>query len=288
MGLSPYFRQELDAFLTGFDFGGLRPNDPIAFPYRFDAQSDREIVGFLAALLAYGRADLIARAMEDILQRIGPRPTQSLIRDDEEAARNRFDGFVYRITRGIDIARLWTGLGHLLRTHKTLGQAMGHFDDPQAVDLRPALQGLRTYVQESTPGFVHRKAFSHLLADPYGGSACKRYNMFLRWMVRGPDAVDFGFWSDLGTHRLVMPIDTHVHRIGRYIGLTNRNQADWRTAVEVTNALKDLSADDPLRYDFAIAHLGISGQCPSHRVESICKDCAIRSICQLPPADAIV
>ena len=108
--------------------------------------------------------------------------------------------------------------------------------------------------------------------------------MFLRWMVRGPDAVDFGHWSALGTHRLVMPLDTHVHRIGRYIGLTRRNQADWKTAVDITNALKQLDGVDPLRFDFALAHMGISGLCPSRRVESICKDCAIRNICTLPRA----
>ena len=275
-------RSELDGFIDQFDYAGLRPNDPIAFPHRFEHQTDQEVVGLLAALLAYGRADLIARAMESILQRVGPHPAQTLMGDTEASARNRFDGFVYRVTRGVDIARLWCGLGQLLRKTGTLGAAFHQFDEPAVSDLRPALNGVRKFIIDNTPTFEDRRGFYHLLCNPYGGSACKRYCMFLRWMVRGPDTVDFGHWSDLGTHRLVMPLDTHVHRIGRYIGLTHRNQADWRTAVDITSALKAFDDSDPLRYDFAIAHMGISGSCPSRRVDSICQDCTIRRICTLP------
>ena len=284
MNSQHHLRLELDSFAEGFDYAGLRANDPISFPHRFSRQADQEVVALFAALLAYGRADLIARAMEEILERVGPHPAQSAMDDTEDSARARFDGFVYRVTRGIDIARLWVGVGQLLRTNDTLGQAFQTFDEPNSANLRPALQGFRDFIVASTPGFAERRGFNHLLCNPYGGSACKRYCMFLRWMVRGPDSVDFGHWSALGAHRLIMPLDTHVHRIGRYIGLTKRNQADWRTAVEITDALRSLDASDPLRYDFAIAHMGISGLCPSRRVDAICQDCTIKKICTLPTA----
>ncbi len=277
-------REELERFVSSFDHAGLRSTDPIAFPHRFERKADQEIVAIIAALMAYGRADLIARAMEDLLVRIGPNPSQTLRQDQETDARARFDGFVYRVTRGVDVARLWVGLGDLVKRFGSLGAVFQAFDDDTADDFRPALAKLKASVVAATPTFEDRRGFHHLLCNPYGGSACKRYNMFLRWMVRGPDPVDFGHWSELGTHRLVMPLDTHVHRIGRYIGLTKRNQADWRTAVDITNALKTLDEQDPLRFDFALAHMGISGLCPSRRVESICKNCTIRNICTLPLA----
>jgi uncharacterized protein (TIGR02757 family) len=100
-------------------------------------------------------------------------------------------------------------------------------------------------------------------------------------MVRGSDAVDLGLWKALGTHRLTMPLDTHVHRISRYLGLTDRSQADWRTATQITTALRRFDPVDPLRYDFALAHLGISGACPTRRVPEICRTCPIEPICTL-------
>ena len=108
--------------------------------------------------------------------------------------------------------------------------------------------------------------------------------MLLRWMVRGPDTVDFGDWAALGTERLTIPLDTHVHRIGRYLGLTKRRSPDWKTAQEITGVLRTFDAKDPLRYDFALAHLGISGRCPTYRVPDICSSCRLNAVCQLPNA----
>ena len=101
-------------------------------------------------------------------------------------------------------------------------------------------------------------------------------------MVRGPDAIDFGAWRGLGPHRLLIPVDTHIHRIARYLGLTERRQADARTAVEITTALRRLDPVDPVRFDFALAHMGISGRCPAHPVAEICATCPIERVCRLP------
>ncbi|MCA9540911.1 MAG: TIGR02757 family protein [Myxococcales bacterium] len=280
MTASPVLGETLHAFLASFNFAAHRERDPIAFAHRWPAGPDREVVSLFAAALAYGRASLIARALADATARMGRAPAAACVADDEAAARARFAGFVYRFTRGEDLARLWLGVGAVLRSHGTLGAAMRAFD-ADGPDLRPALAGLHAAIRAATPGFADRQAFAHLLPDPALGSACKRQNLWLRWMVRGPDAVDFGDWRVLGPHRLTMPIDTHVHRLSRYLGLTARAAADWRTAVEVTDALRRLDPVDPLRFDFALAHLGISGQCPTHRVPAICADCPIASICRL-------
>ena len=105
--------------------------------------------------------------------------------------------------------------------------------------------------------------------------------MLMRWMVRGPDEIDLGDWSELGTQRLVIPLDTHVHRISQNLGLTKRVTADWKTTAEITHRLRALDPMDPTRFDFALAHLGISGSCPSKRVSEICTRCPINTICTL-------
>lgn len=274
-------RHELERLLAGFDFAARRERDPVRFVHRFPDPADREVVALFAALLAYGRADLIGRALEDVVARIGPRPARAAESDDEAAALARFAGFTYRLTRGPDLARLWLGAGAARREHGSLGAAFRKGDDPSAADLRPALAAFRDLLVAPTSGHPHRRAFEHFFPDPRRGSACKRLCMLLRWMVRGPDGIDLGLWRDLDPRRLTIPLDTHVHRLGRYLGLTARAQSDWRTAAEITAALRALDPDDPLRYDFALAHLGISGRCPTRRVESICRTCPIRPVCRL-------
>lgn len=255
--------------------------DPIQFPKRYQGQQAVEIVAIYAALLAYGRVNLIEKAMEEVTQRMGPDPIASILSDTPQQAEDRFSGFVYRLTRGVDLARLWIGLGQIIRQYETIGAALTHWDDRQSPDLRLVLHRFREKILAATPDFEERKGFKHFLPDPLGGSAIKRYCMLMRWMVRGPDEIDFGSWKDLGTHRLVLPLDTHVHRISKNLGLSSRATADWRTAMEITLNLKRLDPIDPTRFDFAIAHLGISGSCPTRRVESICVDCPINHICTL-------
>jgi uncharacterized protein (TIGR02757 family) len=175
------------------------------------------------------------------------------------------------------------GAGRILRQHGSLGsyfcarfgatgstrEALGDLiDELCAANFTPLL---------GQPGPTRR--LKHLLPHPARGSACKRLNLFLRWMVRGPDGVDFGLW-DVPENALVVPLDTHVHRIGRFIGLTRRRDLSWRTAEEVTQRLRALDARDPVRFDFALSHLGISGQCASRRDARRCADCSLKPICR--------
>lgn len=270
----------LDAFLADFDFAAHRARDPVAFVWRFTDPLDQELVAVFAACLAYGRVASIANGLEDVLRRIGPTPARTAAQDDEAAALARFDGFVYRMTRGVDLTRVWRGIAHLQRVHGSLGEALAAHD-PGGPDLRQALAGWRGALLEPTAHFPARRSFEHFFSDPLKGSPIKRISLLLRWMVRGPDAVDLGLWRGLGAHRLVIPVDTHVHRISRYLGLTRRKSADWRTAAEITAALRRFDPADPLRYDFALAHLGISGACPTRRMPAICQDCPIEAICTL-------
>ena len=252
-------RAHLETLLANAPTQDWVRTDPVRFAREIRDPCDREIVAVFAALIAYGRVSAIGTAIEDIKSRMGTSPAKACAEDDEGKAIKRFDGFVYRVTRGVDLARLWTGLGSLLREHGTLLGALKSLDNPEAVDFRALLNGMRSAVVESTVKFADRRGFRHFLPSPYGGSAIKRYNMLMRWMVRGPDTIDMGDWSALGSHRLVLPLDTHTHRIATALGLTQRRQADWRTAHEITSVLKQLCPEDPTKYDFALAHLGISG-----------------------------
>ena len=130
------------------------------------------------------------------------------------------------------------------------------------------------------------RGLRYMLPHPASGSACKRWCMFMRWMVRaphaGPDGTDLGIWSG-SPARLVIPLDTHVLRLARFLRLTRRTDGSWRTALQVTDALARITPDDPLRYDFALAHLGISGQCRGGFHPDVCPSCDLRPVCgELP------
>jgi uncharacterized protein (TIGR02757 family) len=119
------------------------------------------------------------------------------------------------------------------------------------------------------------------LPDARGPGASKRWNLYLRWMVRGPDAVDLGAWRGLvPASVLVVPLDTHVHRVARCLGLTRRRDASWRTAEEITAALRRIDPDDPVRFDFALCHLGMSGACPARRDPARCAVCPLEGVCR--------
>jgi uncharacterized protein (TIGR02757 family) len=123
--------------------------------------------------------------------------------------------------------------------------------------------------------------FLHLLPDPGTGCAAKRPCLFLRWMVRKDDGLDLGLWTVLAPRELVIPLDTHVLRIARYIGLTDRKTAGWLTAEEITSSLRAFDPDDPVSYDFALAQLGISRDCIHRRDPDRCPACPLEAICRL-------
>jgi uncharacterized protein (TIGR02757 family) len=192
----------------------------------------------------------------------------------------RLDGFVHRTARGHDLARMLAGAHELLSTHGSLGAAMRkHYQARGA--LRPALAAWVADLRSGAGAAPRlRSGTGHaaeLLPDPAAGSACKRLLLYLRWMVRRDD-VDLGLW-DIPTAALVVPLDTHVHRIARNLGLTARRDLSWRTAEEVTDALRRFDPDDPVGYDFALCHMGISKACPSRRDAVKCAGCGLRAHC---------
>jgi uncharacterized protein (TIGR02757 family) len=275
----------LDRLLGSADRAGHLGRDPLELVHRYSRDDDRELVGLLASAVAYGRVDLFKPRLSRLLQRLGPQPSQ-LARTAAPATLQRLcAGFSYRMTGPDEVAALLFAAGRRQQEYGSLGRlartcfdaADGHMREALdrfvatlwAVDLRPF-----TGIERLT------RRLAHLVASPGKTSACKRLNLYVRWMVRGPDGVDLGLW-DLPASALVIPLDTHVHRISRLLGLTRRKDLSWRTAEEITARLRHLDPEDPVKYDFALSHLGISGGCVSRRIEAKCGPCPLKPICRL-------
>ncbi len=272
-------RDRLDALVATHDVAQNLAADPLGFVHRA-APEDREVVALLAATLAFGNVKAIRASIARVLSALGESPAATIDREDEAALAARLTGFVHRVYKGPDVARMLANAGALRRAHGTLGAFFAARYREQG-DLREALAQLADGLRGPTP--IARRAASrglaHLVPDPRKGSASKRLLLWLRWMVRPADGVDLGLW-DVPAAALVVPVDTHVHRIAQNLGLTRRRDASWRTAEEITAALRRFDAKDPVKYDFAICHLGVSRSCPSRRDPAKCGACVVRDACR--------
>jgi uncharacterized protein (TIGR02757 family) len=228
----------------------VRP-DPVEFLHRYESPADREVAGLVASSLAHGRAAQISRSISTVLAKMGPSPRRFLEETSEASMRQALMDFRHRLVGGDRLASLLLAARRVIRRYGSLRACFVAGFDP---DCDTILLALSAFVDKLTAGGDgwHRG----LLPSPDGGSACKRLNLFLRWMVRR-DAIDPGGWDDVPASKLVIPLDTHMHRVGRALGLTKRKQADLRTAQEITAAFRTISPDDPVKYDFALTRLGI-------------------------------
>ncbi len=289
-------KMHLDALVAHTDPQTRLAADPLRFARAWQRPEDAEVAAVFASGLAFGRVAAFGPVVEALMARAagqgGPR---RWIETFGAAEAQWLEPIVYRWMRGRDFALLAYALQAVLAEHGSLGAlAMGAAVHPSPAGAAQALgavvEPLRAAAVRAAPlvglsagtyGDLPR-GLRYLLPHPESGSACKRWCMFLRWMVRKPGVgaagVDLGLW-DLPLAALVIPLDTHVHRIARFLGLTARNDASWRTAVDVTRSLAVLDPDDPVRYDFALAHLGISGACRGLHVPQICGACALHTVC---------
>ena len=273
-----------EAMLRRTDAASRMRGDPVELVHRYADPLDIEVAALLSAALAYGRVDLFKPRLAALLDALGPSPARAALLEPRELLRQT-SGFEYRMTDGRDVACLLYGAGSVLRRHGSLGACFAlHFRRLGEPGVRGALGELVSELcaPDFTPLTGRRlpgRRLKHLLPHPGRGSACKRLNLFLRWMIRGPDGVDFGLWN-VPASALVVPLDTHVHRISRLVGLTRRKDLSWRTAQDLTGRLRVLDRSDPVRYDFALSHLGISGDCPSRRDDRKCAPCPLRPICR--------
>jgi uncharacterized protein (TIGR02757 family) len=259
-------------------------DDPVELPHRYRDPRDIEVVGLLSACLAYGRVDLFKPKLESLLPQMGRSPAKFVRELDVEGAARLLDGFVYRFNVPADLAVLLLGMGRALREHGSLETVFVTALEKSGT-LKGALDGftreLRSVpLREVRAVLGKERGLDHLLPSPLGPGAAKRLNLFLRWMVRGPDAIDFGIWKRVSPSVLVIPLDTHIARISKRIGLTRRSDLGWKTAEEVTASLRLVDAADPVRFDFALCHHGMSGICAPTPVAESCSGCALLPTCR--------
>ncbi len=225
--------------------------DPLVFLYDYEDPRDREIVGLVASSLAYGRVAQIMKSVSSVLGKMGGSPFLFLMNSSEDAIGSAFGGFRHRFTSGKDMSNLlWAGRRALER-FGSLEECFRSGMRARDETILPALSSFVDFLRGSMKGC--RKGF---LPSPAEGSACKRWNLFLRWMVR-EDQVDPGGWSNIPRSKLVVPLDTHMHRIALTLGMTRRKQADQETSLEITRAFRAVSPRDPIRYDFVLTRFGI-------------------------------
>jgi len=276
-GLGDY----LDTLTREYGVGYLH-TDPIGAVRTFTDPDDREVAAFLAAGLAFGRVSIILEHLEDLWARLDGRPA-AVLHDWTSSDARRLDGFVHRWVPGKDLALVLAALGRARRDHGSLRHLFLLEYDASERDLARPLARFVDALRDRVPsrGKTLPRGAATFFSDPDQGGACKRLNLFLRWMVRADDGIDLGLWTPVRPDQLVMPLDTHVSRLSRYLGLTDRKTVDWKMAREVADNLRTWDSRDPIRYDFALSRLGIIEACPRRVNPILCAACSLVPVCTL-------
>jgi len=233
--------------------------DPLEFLYQYPALEDREVGGIIASSLAYGRVAQILKSVASVLKELGPSPSAFLRSVPDRFLGDIFAEFRHRFTSGEDMALLLAGVKQVIERYGSLGACF--MKNYHSCD-ETILPGLTAFVDELSRPFEGHS--NSLLPRPQKGSACKKLNLFLRWMVR-EDRVDPGGWDWVAPCKLIIPLDTHMHRIGMRLGFTKNRCASMKTALEITQALREIDPEDPVRYDFALTRTGIRNDLPRFR-----------------------
>jgi uncharacterized protein (TIGR02757 family) len=274
--------ERLEGLYKAFDHV-TSATDPVHIVRRFSAPDDREIVGFCAAGLAFGRVASVLQSIESMLVVMGRHPAR-FVRDFEPAReRDRLAPLVHRWIRGPDLMALLLILQRMLRESGSIEAFFLAGDDPTQPHVGAALdsfstRALATDLREAYGRRVPKqRGVSYFFPRPSAGSACKRLNLFLRWMVRR-DEIDLGVWTRLSAARLVVPLDTHIIRLGRCLRLTRYTSPGWKMASEITGSLRDIDPLDPVRYDFALCHVGMMSACGFGKPQRD-RNCPLRGHC---------
>ena len=225
--------------------------DPLVFLYDYDDAHDREAAGMVASSLAFGNVKQIMRSVGSVLEVMGNSPYRFLKRSTPLSIRNAFSGFRHRWIDGEELSSMLIGMKGTINKYGALEEAFTAGFDESNNDILIATERFVDEILNAAGA-----ACSRLLPSPRKKSACKRLNLFLRWMVRS-DRVDPGGWNCLSASRLLVPLDTHMYRIGIVLGLTERKQKDIDTVLEITGGFREISPEDPVKYDFTLTRLGI-------------------------------
>jgi uncharacterized protein (TIGR02757 family) len=274
-------KARFDALAAGFGVEHLSP-DPLEVVREFEDPRDLEVVGFLGAGLAFGSARGAVTSLRALLARMPAAPAASVTLWDHRRDRARLVGWRHRWLGPDEASLALAVLGRALREHGSVEALFAAGDPGPGADGDPIGAALVSFAARGLAlAPPHRsRHLRYFFSGPAAGGASKRLCLYLRWMCR-KDGLDPGPWTAVDPARLVVPLDTHVARIARYVGLLSRATADWKAALELTAELRRMDATDPVRYDYALCRLGILGTCPRRKSARKCDGCPLFDVCLL-------
>ena len=238
--------------------------DPIQRVHNFRKRQDREVVGFCAAALAFGRVTSVLQSIDALLAVMGDSPAKFVRRFDAAEHRLTIGSITHRWIRGEDLLALLLILQRMLVTSGSIETFFNEGYDADMPDIENALESFSSRALgmnlDSVYGRTTRRNVSYFFPRPSKGSACKRLNLYLRWMVRR-DQHDLGAWTTVRSSQLVIPLDAHIIRVGQCLGLTSYRSPGWAMARDITNALRRFDPADPVKYDFSLCHMSMMDQC---------------------------
>ncbi len=249
-------KKKLDSHYESFNGLQLKP-DPLQFPHLFEEEKDIEVMAFIASVFAYGNVKQIINSLNKFLL-LGNNKPYDFIKNFTAKELDQQYSLIHRFYSETDVKKLFFLLHNAYEEFGSLKNLFltGYFkNDP---NLQNAITNYSNYFLQKCKlelGEISR-GIIFMFPLPEKGSACKRMNLFLRWMVR-KDELDFGLWSEIATSKLIIPVDTHIARICKQLKLTKRKNVSWKMAEEITENLKQIDPDDPVKYDFALCHIGM-------------------------------
>lgn len=259
--------------------------DPLQFVYHYKERADREIVGFLASALAYGKVQQIQKSLRRLFELMGKSPS-AFVRGFDARKRAQLRDFKHRFTTGDDLSDLLELFQTVLNEFGGIEEYFARGYKSSDATIIPALSRFcdslgaayaKTHGGRISPGL------RYLLVSPAGNSACKRLNLFLRWMVRN-DGVDTGLWKSIDKAKLIVPVDVHMGRLCKILGLYDRKTVSLAAALDITRSFAEIEPADPVKYDFALSRIGIVENCDgSYR--AACEDCELLEFCRNNPYD---
>lgn len=257
-------------------------SDPIQKVRPFADPADREIAGFCAAALAFGRVASVLNSIQVLFDTLGPTPAAFVRRFNPEAPPAAMRPMVHRWIRGDDLIALVWMLRQMLDRSGSIEQFFLEGLKKDDEDIGPALdsfskRALTLDLRQAYGRQPRRPGVCYFFPRPSAGSACKRLNLFLRWMVRR-DEVDLGVWKNVPSSKLIVPLDTHVIRVGRCLRLTRYTSPGWRMAADITASLRALNPGDPVSFDFSLCHIGMMSACGFGRKQGD-SQCPLRGLC---------
>jgi uncharacterized protein (TIGR02757 family) len=278
--------QELSSRLDGLyqDYNRTdSASDPVHRVRPFSGPADREIAGFCAAALAFGRVASVLNSIDTLFTLLGPHPAAFVRQFEPERAPAAMRAMVHRWIRGDDLVALLWILRQMLERSGSIEQFFLEGYNNADTDIGPALDSFSTRalaldIRRAYGRVPRRPGVCYFFPRPSAGSACKRLNLFLRWMTRS-DEVDLGAWSRVPASKLIVPLDTHVIRLGRCLRLTKYTSPGWRMAADVTASLRALQPDDPIRFDFSLCHVGMMNACGFGRKQGD-SQCPLKGLCR--------